>query len=35
MPEEDWPADFGRLFGSIDDARFVAPEWAKAEPVEF
>jgi hypothetical protein len=35
MPEEDWPADFGRLFGSMDDARFVAPKRAKADPVEW
>jgi hypothetical protein len=24
MPEEDWPADFGRLFGSIDASSFLA-----------
>jgi hypothetical protein len=33
-PEEGWPYDFERLFGSIDDERFVAPERVNPEPVE-
>ena len=33
-PEGEWPADFDRLFGSIRDERFVAPERLKHEPVE-
>jgi hypothetical protein len=33
-PEGEWPGDFERLFGSIGDRRFVAPERPKPEPVE-
>jgi hypothetical protein len=34
VPEEKWPPDFERLFGSIEDERFVAPKRAEAEPIE-
>jgi hypothetical protein len=33
-PEGEWAGDFERLFGSIRDERFVAPERPKPEPVE-
>jgi hypothetical protein len=33
-PEGEWPGDFERLFGSIGDERFVAPERPRPEPVE-
>jgi hypothetical protein len=33
-PEGEWPADFDRLFGSINDKKFVAPKRSKAEPVD-
>jgi hypothetical protein len=33
-PEAEWPHDFERLFGSIQDERFVAPERPEPEPVE-
>jgi hypothetical protein len=33
-PEGEWPGDFDRLFGSIGDEHFVAPERPKPEPVE-
>jgi hypothetical protein len=33
-PEAEWPKDFERLFGSIDDQDFVAPQRVKPEPLE-
>jgi hypothetical protein len=33
-PEGEWPSDFERLFGSINDERFVVPERPKPEPFE-
>jgi len=33
-PEPEWPNDFARLFGSIADETFVAPERAEPEPLE-
>ena len=33
-PEPEWSPDFARLFGSIGDESFVAPERSKPEPVE-
>ena len=34
-PEDEWPADFEQLFGSIDDKKFVAPKRPKAELVDW
>jgi hypothetical protein len=33
-PEGEWPGDFERLFGSIGDEGFVAPQRPEPEPVE-
>jgi hypothetical protein len=33
-PEPEWSPDFARLFGSIEDERFVAPPRPKTEPAE-
>lgn len=34
-PEGEWPADFDRLFGSINDKKFVPPNRPKAEAVDW